>query len=558
MQLVDIQPLGDAAALATARGLADAEARQLAIQWAAACRQQPLPGVTDLVPAFGVLGVCFDPTAFSNEVSPFERVAEWLRERSASATDQDTTESRDHCLPVCYGESFGPDLEEVADQAGLSQADVIELHTAVRYTVGAVGFTPGFGYLEGLPQALHTPRRPTPRVAASAGSIGIGGRYTGAYPSQSPGGWNLIGRTPSQLFDPASEPPAMLSPGDHVRFRPISSEEFSALVHTLPTGRQPMKQVDLFRVASPGAQTTLQDMGRSGQRSTGVTAAGAMDAMSLRLANLLAGADENATALEASLTGPLLECLHDTVVGVAGALPAEFGRPRRMLVRRGDRIDLRPLTGARAYLAVAGGFASECVLGGSSTDLIAGWGGFEGRALRSGDILGTCLSSAEQYSLQLNLSGLSVSPSLGTRGASEVVLRCLPGPQQDSLGNGWREFLDAAYIVGRQSNRMGARLDGPRLAPRGGEGMPSQPVAPGVVQAPPDGRPIVLAADSQTLGGYPVVACVASVDLPRLGQLSPGDRVRFAEVTLQQAEQLRREAEISFRHTAAGIAAHDA
>jgi inhibitor of KinA len=129
-------------------------------------------------------------------------------------------------IPVCYGGLGGPDLELVAAHCGLGAGEVAALHAGADYVVHAIGFTPGFPYLGGLPEALHAPRRDTPRVRVPAGSVGIGGAQTGVYPLESPGGWQLIGRTPIALFRPERDPAALLRPGDRVRFRAISDAEF--------------------------------------------------------------------------------------------------------------------------------------------------------------------------------------------------------------------------------------------------------------------------------------------------------------------------------------------
>ena len=125
-----------------------------------------------------------------------------------------------HAIPVEYGGSAGPDLPALAERAGMDEAAYINSHAEAEYTVAFLGFQPGFPYLKGLPSSLHAPRRPTPRVRVAAGSVAIGGRYAGIYPAAGPGGWQIIGRTPADLFDPKRDPPALLLPGDRLRFVP--------------------------------------------------------------------------------------------------------------------------------------------------------------------------------------------------------------------------------------------------------------------------------------------------------------------------------------------------
>lgn len=180
-----------------------------------------LPGVSDIAPAFASVAVFFDSPAKLQ--AGFEPVETALRGRrkSGSATKPRLVE-----VPVCYDAEFAPDLEVVAQHSDLPPDDIVARHAAARYHVRCVGFTPGFPFLSGLPAKLATPRREKPRTLVPAGAVGIGGAQTGIYPLPSPGGWNIIGRTPLQLFDPMQEPATLLRAGDRVRFVSISREDF--------------------------------------------------------------------------------------------------------------------------------------------------------------------------------------------------------------------------------------------------------------------------------------------------------------------------------------------
>lgn len=206
-----------------------------------------LRGVTDIAPAYATLLVRFDPLAWlgSGDVARARdmlaaKVGDCLSASAASTTDSgwrqhdaqqptpDPTE-RGIDIPVCYGGAHGPDLDAVAVHAQLTAAQAIERHAAGDYTVAMLGFAPGFPYLLGLDSALQVPRRASPRTRVPAGSIAIGGAQTGIYPRELPGGWNLIGRTPLTLFDPARATPCLLAPGDRVRFHAIDATEFKRL-----------------------------------------------------------------------------------------------------------------------------------------------------------------------------------------------------------------------------------------------------------------------------------------------------------------------------------------
>jgi len=181
-----------------------------------------ISGVSDIAPAFASVAVFFESPEKLVAGSEAVRAALWGRRRASGAA----AKPRLIEVPVCYDAEFALDLEMVAQHCGFAPNEVVARHAAARYNVRCVGFTPGFPYLSGLPAKLATPRRETPRTAVPVGSVAIGGAQTGIYPLRSPGGWNIIGRTPLRLFDLTREPAALLRAGDRVRFMPIRREEF--------------------------------------------------------------------------------------------------------------------------------------------------------------------------------------------------------------------------------------------------------------------------------------------------------------------------------------------
>lgn len=192
----------------------------------------PVAGVTDVVPAYATLTVHFDPLAVlarNSGQGAFDTVREDVVAALAKAPPAPRRKPRFHEIPVCYGGVHGEDLAAVAEHHGLEPEDVIRLHCAPTYEVHLLGFVPGFAYLGGLDLRIATPRRELPRKAIAEGSVGIGGEQTGIYPSSTPGGWNLIGRTPLALFRAGDDPPNRLAPGDRVKFVVIGADEFEAL-----------------------------------------------------------------------------------------------------------------------------------------------------------------------------------------------------------------------------------------------------------------------------------------------------------------------------------------
>lgn len=186
-----------------------------------------IEGVLEVVPTYRSLLVYYNPLRI-----PYENLLSFLLRLSRDLSVSETRESRKVIIPTVYGGEFGPDLSFVAQHNGLSEEEVIKIHSSAEYLVYMLGFTPGFAYLGGLSPIIASPRLSTPRTSIPAGSIGIGGSQTGVYPLSSPGGWRIIGRTPLALFDPYRPSPALLEPGDRVRFQPINTEELSLYVRT--------------------------------------------------------------------------------------------------------------------------------------------------------------------------------------------------------------------------------------------------------------------------------------------------------------------------------------
>jgi inhibitor of KinA len=184
-----------------------------------------IPGVIELAPAYSTVALFYDPA----RIVPFEEFKTQVERALQTSLEPARPRAgavRVIDVPVCYENEFAPDLGDVAQHAGLSAEEVVRRHSGANYRVSCVGFTPGFPYLTGLSAELATPRRATPRTEIPAGAVAIGGMQTGIYPRKSPGGWNVIGRTPLRLFDHRNDPPALLRAGDSVRFREVSREEF--------------------------------------------------------------------------------------------------------------------------------------------------------------------------------------------------------------------------------------------------------------------------------------------------------------------------------------------
>jgi inhibitor of KinA len=230
---MEITPLGDSAVLVRLTGNFEADPEG-ALEKVLTAQQTliaaRIPGVIELAPAYTTVALFYDPIRAIEAGAPVKNLFEWIEQQIRETIGEQVTAksitARVMEVPVCYDAEFALDLAEVARRASLEPDEVISLHSGAEYRVHCIGFTPGFPFLGGLSSKLATPRRETPRTEIPAGSVGIGGKQTGIYPVKSPGGWNVIGRTPLRLFDPQENPPVLMRAGDRVRFRPISRDEF--------------------------------------------------------------------------------------------------------------------------------------------------------------------------------------------------------------------------------------------------------------------------------------------------------------------------------------------
>lgn len=231
--MITIEPLGDSALvvrLAREVGADPAQTLDAVLGVAAIIREVGIDAVCDVTPAYATVGVFYDATRIDDAVHAFEILKARLTALLASSGKPSSSRVSTLVeIPVCYDADFAVDLERVAKHTQRSNDEVISGHSDGQYFVHCIGFMPGFPYLGGLSAALATPRLATPRTIVPAGSVAIGGNQTGIYPQQAPGGWNIIGRTPIQLFDVAADPPALLGPGDRIRFRRIPRDEFESM-----------------------------------------------------------------------------------------------------------------------------------------------------------------------------------------------------------------------------------------------------------------------------------------------------------------------------------------
>lgn len=293
-----------------------------------------------------------------------------------------------------------------------------------------------------------------------------------------------------------------------------------------------------IKFANGGFITTIQDMGRTGYQEFGVPAAGVMDTLSFRKANILVGNDENEAVLEVTLMGPMFTFTSDNIIAVTGGdLGAKLNGKdipmyQAVLAKKGDTMSFMGIkSGSRAYVAFAGGLDIPVVMGSKSTHLKSNLGGFEGRKLGPGDEI-------EFTAPKTTLPNMSrrVLPADDFSGAS-CELRVILGPQDDCFTEkGIQTFLSSTYTLTNEADRMGLRFEGETIEHKNGGDIITDGISFGAVQVPSHGQPIVMMADHQTTGGYTKIAGVISVDLPKAAQLKPGCKVTFRAVTVEEAQ----------------------
>lgn len=494
----------------------------------ASLRERPLPGVRELVPAARTLLVRHSPAV----------IAESELVRAIAARELGAHVERASRLVEIEVDYSGEDLAEVAELLGISAREVVDRHTGIEYSAAFTGFAPGFAYLSTEATVLDVPRRKSPRTRVPAGSVALAGGFSAVYPQDSPGGWQLIGVTQARMWDLARDPPALLQPGFRVRFVEAGSKAVVSLPSSkivAPAFAAAPAEGPALEVRATGLQALLQDLGREGQASQGVSVSGALDRGALRAANRLAGNAPGCAAIEIVGGGFEVVSHGDSVVAVTGAegplllvTPDGTQRPlarwQAFALGDGDRLRIgAPVAGLRSYLAVRGGFAVAPVLGSAATDTLA-------RIGPPAIATGLCLPILPAHHGVVGAP--EEAPAALPTTAAEVVLDVVMGPRTDWFTeDAIAQFARQAWTVTPQSNRVGLRLAGEvPLARRQAAELPSEGTLPGSIQVPPSGQPVLFLADHPLTGGYPVIAAVAPHHLDLLGQVPIGARLRFRPI----------------------------
>lgn len=491
--------------------------------------------ILDAVPAEDVTLIRFTDAFDEKRLDRFAGLIDDVIATTASMRMTAKQESADVVIPVSYD---GADLADVAHSCGMSVDHVIESHITTDFTVAFCGFSPGFAYLTDLPDALHLPRRRTPRTRVPTGSVAIAEHYCAVYPRESPGGWHLIGRTDQIMFDPDHAEPALLSPGTTVRFAPVT-ERIEVAINPAPANKalppvnQPSAMTDpssppSARIEQTGVSCLIQDLGRPGWGHLAISESGAWDRRSHRLAQRLVGNPEDAAGLECVAGGLALQALDSITVAVTGAPGPVWimrdGSANAMAshtpvyLAAGDELRIgMAASGLRRYVAIRGGIRTADTLGSRSTDTLSGLGP---AAIKAGALV-------HLGRPHLPIPGADAAAPDPASTEAGVI----PTANWSLLHPATREHLSTgAFHVSPASDRVGVRLTGPdaRWLTDSQVTQRSRPMVRGAIQLPPDGQPVVFGPDHPATGGYPIIGVLADPDQP--AQWAPGVTVRLREV----------------------------
>lgn len=490
-------------------------------------KQAHHPHIQELIPAARSILIYFDPLQVD-----LRTLIRWI---STQKVDQDALrKGKEIVIDVRYN---GIDLNNVAEYLGISTDQVVQKHTSVDWQVAFIGFAPGFAYLIHPEHAFGSiPRLASPRKKVSAGAVGLAGEYSGIYPKDSPGGWQLIGQTDAALWDIHRQQPALLLPSDHVIFKDIrhNPTQVSVPAQSFSPAQSIQKPI-VFRIKNVGLQALIQDEGRKHLAEWGVGRAGAMDQGAFQQANLIVGNPKNAAVIEVLNGGLRLQVLEATVIAVTGAETevwityvgadkVKVALYQPIALDHGDEIYISaPSAGIRNYIAVRGGIAVEQVLKSASYDSLAELGT---KPIQVGDEIYSAQLKTQPVSLNVIAAAL---PKQGETITVDVVL----GPRTDWFADESVDLLfKQSWLVSTESNRIGLKLVGDQPLQRQlNQELPSEGCCTGALQIPPNGQPVLFMNDHPITGGYPVVAAVASYHLDLIAQIPTGCYIQFRKIS---------------------------
>ncbi|QEG22584.1 carboxyltransferase domain-containing protein [Mariniblastus fucicola] len=437
----------------------------------------------------------------------------------------ETAETVTHELPIHFADDF-PDWDRIRSHTDLERNTYIERLLQCDFQVAMAGFLPGFVYLSGLPKELQVPRKENPANRTLPNTFAVGGKYAGVYSLPSAAGWNCIGQIAKQILDPDRVPPLLLGQGDSVRLIRCDLSEFESQCRENKTGSQqlacdsPRGDRGTLRFEKPGMLTLIQDRGRFGFAYYAIPRGGAFDAKSADVANAIVGNSEDSAVIECHFVAPTIHFDSDATICLAGA--DMQWRVDGQAVRRNQTIQIsagstlsgsKAISGCRGYIAIHGTIETSQSFGSSSCYLPGKFGGNEGRPFSVGDVLQWTRPTNATFPIRVDV--------LSSESDDSIPLQ--PGPEFGWLDEASKQrLLSGEFSIDVNSDRMGARLNGPKLNARQPQLPDSVPLLPGMIQLTPSGQCIVVLQDGQTTGGYPRVGYLNPMAISRLNQTPIG------------------------------------
>jgi len=494
-------------------------------------QQNPLKGITELVPAAQTILLQFKPHLISvNEIQNL------LKNYDLSQIHKSDNKTQTVVIPAIYK---AQDLKNVAQMLQISTDELIAEHTKTKWQAAFLGFAPGFAYLTSDNSLFNKIKRhQTPRTLVPAGSIALADNFSAIYPQESPGGWQLIGTTNLKMWDEMRQTPSLLKPGDYVQFQ--EEAKFSgykiATKENLTNDDQNLitpTPANALQIKKIGLLTICQDLGRFGHKNQGVGTSGAMDQGACIAANQIVGNDANSAVLENIGAGLTLQSIGNTTIALTGAdieltLTDQKGNSwfepsyKAIALNDGEQISISKVkAGLRSYLAVRGGFACSKILSSVSYDSLAKIGT---KPMANGQIL-----AIKNTLIKTPVKLTAIKPINLPQEKQVVELDIILGPRCDWFNAASVQLLSTQqWQVTPQSNRIGLRLAGAKSLERTiTKELPSEGLVCGSVQIPASGQPIIFLRDHPLTGGYPVIACLAKHHLDLAGQIPCGAYIRF-------------------------------
>ena len=432
-----------------------------------------------------------------------------------------------HELGICFPDEF-EDWPAISKHTGFSKSEYIDRLLKCEFSVAMIGFLPGFAYLGGLPDELHVPRKSNPATRTLPNTFAIGGKYAGIYALPSAAGWNCVGQIAPPLFDPTQLPPLSVSQSDRIKLKQVDEDTIQkSLARIKNANRQinPGEGSGSLTFKKPGLLTLVQDRGRKGLAYFAIPPSGAMDATSADVANVILGNSPQAPVIECHFAAPTIRFNTVASICLTGANMQwrvdgeKVDRDRTIEIFAGSELSgSAAKKGCRSYIGIAGEIQTTKDFGSSACYMPGKLGGNEGRPFSSGDQLFWTQPNNPASPLQVDWNSVS----------DHGVLNLVAGPEFDLLDNdSQRAIMRGSFQITPSSDRMGARLSGPKLATATKQLGDSVPLLPGMVQLTPDGQCIVILQDGQTTGGYPRIGYLDARTVQQLNQTKIGHPFSF-------------------------------